>query len=90
MRQVARVAVAEDDPDMRGLVADALRSDGYRIVELADGPRREREIRERANGSVDLIVLDIRMPLVIGLDILRNLRASRSTTPRHTDDRIWG
>jgi DNA-binding response OmpR family regulator len=79
--QVARVAVAEDDPDMRGLVADALRRDGYRVVEIADGSRLRREVAELSNGGVDLIVSDIRMPIVSGLEILRALREARSTIP---------
>jgi DNA-binding response OmpR family regulator len=78
----ARVAVAEDDADMRALVADALRRDGYRVVELADGADLQSEVIGAASdGSVDLIVTDIRMPLVSGLEILRGLRESRSTIP---------
>jgi DNA-binding response OmpR family regulator len=81
MREVARVAVAEDDPDMRGLVGDALRRDGYTVIELADGADLKRELSERSEGPVDLVVSDIRIPLVTGLEILRSLRAARSAIP---------
>ena len=35
----ARVLVAEDDPEMRHLVVEALRKDGYEVTEVADGGR---------------------------------------------------
>jgi DNA-binding response OmpR family regulator len=81
MREVARVALAEDDPDMRGLVADALRGDGYVVIEVADGADLKRELSELPNGKVDLIVSDIRIPLVTGLEILRSLREAQSNIP---------
>lgn len=81
MRRVARVAVAEDDPDMRGLVADALRRDGYRIVDFADGAELSHEVVEPTGEPLDLIVSDIHMPLVTGLAVLRGLRESRSRVP---------
>jgi two-component system response regulator PilR (NtrC family) len=81
MRGAARVAVAEDDPDMRRLVADALRRDGHSVVEVEDGARLQIEVAQVSSDAVDLIVSDIRMPLVTGLEILRNLREQRSKIP---------
>jgi DNA-binding response OmpR family regulator len=81
MREVAHVAVAEDDPDMRGLVTAALRRDGYSVVDFADGAGLSSEVVEPSNGPIDLIVSDINMPLITGLAILRSLRESRSTLP---------
>ena len=48
----ARVAVAEDDADMRALVADALRRDGYRVVELADGADLQSEVIGAASDGI--------------------------------------
>jgi CheY-like chemotaxis protein len=81
-----RVLVAEDDVQMRGIVADALRDDGYDVVELADGGRLLVDIAARmkaedAAESVDLIVSDIRMPICTGLQILEVLRRSHWRTP---------
>jgi DNA-binding response OmpR family regulator len=71
------VLVAEDDHEMRRLVADALRRDGYDVDELADGGRLLVRIalgRAEPDLAVALIVSDIRMPGCSGLDVLQGLR----------------
>jgi CheY-like chemotaxis protein len=86
MRTAPRVAVAEDDADMRALVADALRRDGCRVIELSDGAqllvRIARQYRHSEPAEpLDLIVSDVRMPVITGLEILRGLRDAHCTTP---------
>jgi CheY-like chemotaxis protein len=81
-----RILLAEDDDDMRSVVADALRGDGHEVVELADGGRLLVDIatRLKANGGgepLDLIVSDIRMSICTGLQILEALRAAHWRTP---------
>jgi CheY-like chemotaxis protein len=81
-----RIAVAEDDPDMRSLVAEALRDEGYEVVEIANGaellvlvtsPYREGPRAER----IDLVITDVRMPVISGLAIVRGLREAHRLTP---------
>ncbi len=71
------VLLAEDDPNMRRLMARALRRDGYHVVELDSGASLDAEARRlEALGSVpSLIVSDIRMPGMSGLEVLRRVRA---------------
>jgi DNA-binding response OmpR family regulator len=81
-----RVLVAEDDPEMRRLVVEALRGDGYEVLEARDGGRLLVELaQELAGGSrpdlVDLLVTDLRMPICNGLQIVEQLRAARCPTP---------
>lgn len=81
-----RILLAEDDADMRSLVADALRGDGYDVVELTDGGRLLVNIAARlkdgtGGDSLDLIVSDIRMPICSGLQILSALRDAHWNTP---------
>ncbi|HEY2510464.1 MAG TPA: response regulator [Polyangiaceae bacterium] len=82
----ARVVVAEDDADMRAMVADALRRDGHQVIELTNGGELLVRIahqyrRLEPAARVDLYVSDVRMPVVSGLEILRGLRDAHCTTP---------
>jgi CheY-like chemotaxis protein len=81
-----RVLLAEDDAEMRSVVADALRGDGYDVVELVDGGRLLVDIAARLKSgdggdTLDLIVSDIRMPVCTGLQILSALRDAHWHTP---------
>lgn len=66
------VLVAEDDPDVRELVIFKLEQAGYDVVGVADGPA---VIRAVAEHRPDLVLLDISMPGMSGLDVCRQLRA---------------
>ena len=78
------VLLAEDDHEMRRLVADALRGDGYDVEELPDGSwLLGRVARAHAEPplSVALILTDVRMPGCSGLDVLKGVRAARWQVP---------
>jgi DNA-binding response OmpR family regulator len=79
-----RILLAEDDDDMRSLVAAALREDGHDVVEVGDGGRLL-VCLARAYGAetvgYDLLVSDVRMPVCTGLQILESLRLARWPTP---------
>jgi DNA-binding response OmpR family regulator len=85
-KRAARVVVAEDDPEMRELVAQCLRRDQHDVYEVGDGARllvrigRQYRVHDPEE-KIDVIVTDLRMPLVNGLAILRGLRAAHCTTP---------
>jgi DNA-binding response OmpR family regulator len=81
-----RVLVADDDTEMRRLVAESLRRDDYEVVEESDGGRLLVRIAaiyafERTVDPFDLIVSDVRMPVCSGLDIVKGLRDAHWTTP---------
>jgi DNA-binding response OmpR family regulator len=82
----ARVLLAEDDAEMRALVASALRQDGYEIIEVSDGGRMLVQLASaygagQRRESYDLLISDIRMPVCSGLQILESLRSAHWTTP---------
>jgi CheY-like chemotaxis protein len=80
-----RVLVAEDDADMRSLVATLLRTAGHEVVEAADGldvlEWLEPTLSADRAAPIDVVVSDVEMPGLSGLDVLAALRASNRSTP---------
>ena len=72
-----KVLVADDDADLRELIAFTLGQAGYLVVKAADGPGAVRRFEEE---SPDLVVLDINMPGLSGFQVCEAIRA-RSHTP---------
>jgi len=82
----ARIIVAEDDFEMRRLVADCLRKEGYEVHEVADGAELLLRIEDSfflrsAPAPVDLVVTDIRMPVYTGLELVKAMREAGLTMP---------
>ncbi len=80
-----RILLAEDDAEMRALVSEDLRGAGYGVVECADGAALLRRLdcgrRTEGGADVDLVVADVRMPKLTGLDVLERLRSADPFTP---------
>jgi phosphate regulon transcriptional regulator PhoB len=70
------VLVVEDEPDIRSLIVFHLGREGYRCRTAATGPQALAEAR--ANRP-DLVVLDLMLPELDGLDVCRRLRADPRT-----------
>jgi two-component system OmpR family response regulator len=73
-----RVLVVDDEPSITDAVATALRYEGFEAQEAASGRAAERAIDEF---RPDLIVLDVMLPDLDGLEIARRLRDGRQRTP---------
>jgi CheY-like chemotaxis protein len=63
---MARILIAEDDEPVRGFVKRALEMDGHAIIAEPDGAAALERLEE-ANGAFDLLLSDIRMPLMDGI-----------------------
>ncbi|MCT8003034.1 response regulator transcription factor [Sphingomonas sanguinis] len=70
------ILVADDDPNIRQLLVFALGKAGLDAIEAADG---EAALAEVAARRPDLVVLDINMPRMDGLEVCRRLRAEGET-----------
>ena len=71
------ILVVEDEPTLRETLAEALEADGYEVVQAADG----REALARFDEQIfDLVVLDVMLPRMDGLEVCRRLR-SQSSVP---------
>ena len=67
------VLVVDDDPHIRALLVFAFEKAGMAVREAADG---EEALAEVARAAPDLVVLDINMPRMDGLEVCRRLRAT--------------
>lgn len=80
-----RVLVADDNESMCQLLADCLDEAGYEVVQCHDGYELTRHLGSyllpRSREAYDLIISDIRMPHVSGLEILEGLH-DQGGTPR--------
>jgi DNA-binding response OmpR family regulator len=72
------VLLAEDDPAISEPLARALQREGYSVVVRSDGTSA---LAEAMSGDVALVVLDLGLPDMDGLEVCRRLRAGRSSVP---------
>ncbi|WP_028561239.1 response regulator transcription factor [Paenibacillus pinihumi] len=72
------ILVADDDANIRELVCLFLRKDGFQTVEAADG---KEALTAYASAHVDLVVLDIMMPVMDGWTLCKELRRSNPDLP---------
>ena len=82
----ARVLVAEDDPTMREMVSARLRRDGCDVIEVGSGDEAlcvMKVIAEHESSADDLalVIMDVRMPGLSGLEVVYLLRTWRWNTP---------
>src|SRR5687767_14566930 len=73
-----RILVVDDDPDIVTLVTDLLEAEGYEVVDAPDGLEG---ILAGSYLALDLIVLDVMMPLADGIGVLNALKAIRPNLP---------
>ena len=77
MAQAERILVAEDEAPLRDFISRNLRARGYQVIEAANG---EEALAQWEAESPHLLVLDIMMPRMDGLEVCRTIR-KRSTVP---------
>lgn len=75
---MTQILVVEDDPDLRRTLKDALSSGGYSVDTVADG---QAAVTALAARGYALVILDLGLPRMDGLDVLRRLRASDNPLP---------
>lgn len=74
---VPTILVVDDQPAFRSVLREQLEADGYRVREAGDGAEA---IRILSRGEIDVAVVDIFMPEVDGIDLLRAMRKERLST----------
>jgi two-component system KDP operon response regulator KdpE len=72
-----RVLIVDDEPPIRKLLRMGLSTQGYRVIEASDGRTSLDLMREKP----DLIILDLGLPDMQGLELLRTMRARDENVP---------
>ena len=76
--EAPRILVVDDDPDIRQLLQDRLRAKGYRVQSAVDGVRALEAVRAE---TFEGMILDIGIPSMDGMDVLRQIRSMGSADP---------
>jgi two-component system response regulator CpxR len=88
-----KILVVEDDVELCGMLREFFRPEGFQVDTVHDG---ERGLSKAAGGDYDLVILDVMLPRLSGLEVLKRLRAETKKpvlllTARGEDvDRILG
>lgn len=70
---MTKILIAEDEPDIRELVAFTLRFAGYEVVTAANG---EEAVQQAVKEMPDLVLMDVRMPRMTGYDACRAMKSN--------------
>lgn len=74
-----RLLLVEDEPVLRRLIADFLRGEGYDVIEAADGSEGATIYADQP--YFDLVLLDLNLPYLSGVDVCRRIKAMRPSQP---------
>ncbi len=66
------ILTVDDSASVRQMIAFTLREAGYAVVEAVDG----KDALAKLSGSIDLIISDVNMPEMNGIELVRSVRAS--------------
>src|SRR5262249_21205783 len=78
MRTTPRILIVDDEPNVRLMFRTTLQPSGYRVGEAEDGVSA---LEQLGDGPVDLVLLDLQMPRLGGMDGLRRMREHGDETP---------
>lgn len=78
---VKRVLVVDDDQDLRRLLQMLLEREGYQVATVADGVAAVEFLTRAADAWI--VLLDVMLPRLNGLEVCAQLRAAGPAIPRH-------
>lgn len=76
---MALIVVVEDEPELSRIIASTLREDGHQVEQFNDGTQALERLTGPGQTDPDLIVLDLMLPGVDGLEICRQVRRTKIT-----------
>ncbi len=76
--RAVRILVVEDEPNLRDGIVDLLTGDGHHVTSVGDGVAG---VEAGLRDSYDVVVLDLMLPRLDGMEVCRRLRSARPGTP---------
>ncbi|MDD5724786.1 MAG: response regulator [Candidatus Omnitrophica bacterium] len=73
-----RVLVVDDEADFRNLMTFWLESKGYKVITAPDGKAAIELVKQK---KADIVFMDLRMPVMDGVDALKSIRSFDTVTP---------
>lgn len=67
---IASILIVEDDKEINNLIYEALKKENYNIIQAFDG----KEATEKYNENIQLVILDLMLPFIDGIEVLRIIR----------------
>jgi len=73
---MAKILIAEDEPDIRNLITFTLRFAGHEVIDTPNGAEAFEKAKEMAENDElpDLILMDVRMPRMTGYEACKNMK----------------
>lgn len=68
---IPKILIVEDDEEINNLICDALKMENYNIIQAFDG----KEALGKYDSTFQLIILDLMLPYIDGIEVLRAIRA---------------
>ncbi len=78
-KRAGRIFLVEDERLLRTLIAQFLRGEGHDVVEAADGAEGVEFFATR--GPFDVVLLDLNLPIVCGVEVCRRIKAQNRRNP---------
>ncbi len=75
---MARILIVEDEPNMVAGLRDNFEFEGYQVITAPDGVAG---LERALNEAPDLVILDVMMPRMSGLDVCKQLKSKRPSIP---------
>src|SRR5881296_2212415 len=76
--EMARILIVEDEPNMVAGLRDNFEYEGYEVITAPDGVAG---LERALNEAPDLVILDVMMPRMSGLDVCKQLKSKRPSLP---------
>ena len=79
--QGSKILLVEDDKSIRLTVSESLKGEGFQVLTFKDGLSASDFIDDNNRNDIDLIILDLMLPGLNGLELCRKIRNEENYTP---------